>query len=344
MKAIGLFSGGLDSTLAVKLIQEQGIEVIAVKFTGPFFQTPPDGRCRATECAQQMGMEFRKVPKGEEFLDMLRHPRHGYGSAINPCVDCRIFMLKKAKAMMEELGASFLITGEVLGQRPMSQRRNMIELIERESGLEGKIVRPLSAQHFEPTEAERNGWIDRAKLLDIHGRGRRPQIALAGEFGLTEFENPAGGCLLTDKNFAAKMRDLFAHQEHVVMYDIELLKIGRHFRVDGRKLVCARDKAECEALSRRAQAGEGWALEPVECAGPTVLVQRPTDGSGAADACDAEILRVAAEMVAAYSDGVSPEVAVKAFSQAGGAEDVQPAHVELRVPRVARDAIRAVRV
>ena len=344
MKAIGLFSGGLDSTLAVKMIQDQGIEVIAVKFTGPFFQAPPDGRCRATETAQKLGMEFRKVPKGEAFVDMLRHPRHGYGSAINPCVDCRIFMLKKAKAMMEEIGAAFLITGEVLGQRPMSQRRNMIELIERESGLEGKIVRPLSAQHFEPTEAERNGWIDRAKLLDIHGRGRRPQIELAASLGLTEFENPAGGCLLTDKNFAAKARDLFAHQEQVAMYDFELLKTGRHFRADGRKLVCARDKSECDALNRRAEAGEGWVLEPVECAGPTVLVQRKMDGSAETDAPDADILRVAAEMVAAYSDGASPEVAVKAISHAGDADGAQPACVELRVPRVARDAIRAVRV
>ena len=341
MKAIGLFSGGLDSTLAVRLIQEQGIEVIAVKFTSPFFQGAPDGRCRATECAQQMGMEFRKVPKGEEFLDMLRHPRHGYGSAMNPCVDCRIFMLKKAKAIMEETGAAFLITGEVLGQRPMSQRRNMIELIERESGLEGKIVRPLSAQHFEPTEAERNGWIDRAKLLDIHGRGRRPQIALAAELGLTDFENPAGGCLLTDKNFAAKVRDLFAHQEQVMMYDIELLKIGRHFRADGRKLVCARDQTECAALNRRAEAGEGWLFEPVEYAGPAVLLQRKMDGSADTDAGDAEILRVAAEMVAAYSDGASPEMAVKATSCMDGA---QPVCVELRVPRIARDAIRAARV
>ena len=333
MKAIGLFSGGLDSTLALKLIQDQGIEVIAVKFTSPFFQGAPDGRCRATEVARLMGMEFLKVPKGDVFLDMLRHPRHGYGSAMNPCVDCRIFMLKKAKAIMEEMGAAFVITGEVLGQRPMSQRRNMIELIERESGLEGKIVRPLSAQHFEPTEAERNGWIDRAKLLDIHGRGRRPQIALAAELGLSEFENPAGGCLLTDKNFAAKVRDLFAHQEQPTMHDIELLRIGRHFRAGSYKLICARNENECEALTRRAEAGEGWTFEPVKCAGPTVLLLAPTDGSGA---CSADMLQLAAEMVAAYSDGESPEVSVRIAAGTKGEE--------LSAPRIARDAIRAVRI
>jgi hypothetical protein len=345
MKAIGLLSGGLDSTLAVKLVQEQGIEVIAVKFASPFCQCDSGGCCHAAEVARQMGLELKTFPKGEDYLDVVRRPKHGYGTAMNPCIDCRIFMFRKAKAYMEETGAAFLFTGEVLGQRPMSQRRNTIGLIEREAGLEGKIVRPLSAQHFEPTEAERNGWLDRAKLLDIHGRGRRPQLALAEAYGLTGFGCPAGGCLLTDKNFAAKLRDLFAHRERVTMRDINLLKIGRHFRAGEFKLVCARDEAECEALRRRSEEGEGWLLKPVDCAGPAVLLQPPEAGGADAavgDARAAEVLRLAAEVVAAYSDGESPEVTVRAAPGAG--DGARPGSVELRVPRIARDAIRAARV
>ncbi|MDR2849274.1 MAG: hypothetical protein LBW77_01845 [Verrucomicrobiota bacterium] len=373
MKAIGLLSGGLDSTLAVKIIMDMGIEVVAVKYTSPFCQCDSGGCCHAAEVARQLGVPLKTVPKGDDYLEVVRHPRHGYGTAVNPCIDCRIFMFSKAKALLDELGAAFLFTGEVLGQRPMSQHRRAIDLIERESGLEGKIVRPLSAQHFEPTEAERNGWIDRAKLLDIHGRGRRPQLALASTFGIEGFGCPAGGCLLTDKHFAAKLRDLFAHQERVVMQDIALLKLGRHFRAGageenaktqengpesgekgnaktqsrkggngqesgdkgnvkpqsrkGFKMVCARDEAEGRALRLRAKEGDA-VLDPLDCAGPVVLLQ------GGAD--DAAALAVAAEIVAAYCDGASPDVRVQV--SAGGALS------ELSAPRIARDAIRAERI
>jgi tRNA U34 2-thiouridine synthase MnmA/TrmU len=327
MKAIGLLSGGLDSTLAVKIIMDMGIDVVAVKYTSPFCQCDSGGCCHAAEVARQLGVPLKTVPKGDDYLEVVRHPKHGYGTAINPCIDCRIFMFSKAKVLLDELGASFLFTGEVLGQRPMSQHRRAIETIERESGLEGRIVRPLSAQHFEPTEAEKNGWIDRAKLLDIHGRGRRPQLALASTFGIEGFGCPAGGCLLTDKHFAAKLRDLFAHQACAAMRDIHLLKIGRHFRAGDRKIVCARDEAECKAL--RLRAGEGDAVvEPVDCAGPSVLLQ-----GGAADGA---AVRLAAEVAAAYADGDSPEVRVR-VEAGGGAE-------EFHAPRVARDALRATRL
>jgi tRNA(Ile)-lysidine synthase TilS/MesJ len=326
VKAIGLLSGGLDSTLAVRIVSELGIEVIAVKFTSPFCQCDSGGCCHAAEVARQMGLELKTFAKGDEYLDVVRQPKHGYGVGMNPCIDCRIFMFKKAKAYMEEIGAAFLFTGEVIGQRPMSQHRHAIELIERESGLEGKIVRPLSAQHMEPTEAERSGWIDRSKLLGINGRSRKPQLALAAAYGIEGFGCPAGGCLLTDQNFSAKLRDLFAHREKVGMRDIGLLKLGRHFRVGESKVVCARDEAECDALRRRAGESD-LLLEAAECMGPTVLLE------GAADEA---AVRLAAEVAAAYSDASTPEVSVKCQSRAS--ERV------LRVARLAREALRPYQV
>ena len=248
MKAIGLLSGGLDSTLAVRVMLEQGIEVVAVKFTSPFCQCDSGGCCHAAEQARRMGVPLKVFAKGDDYLDVVRHPRHGWGSGMNPCIDCRIFMLLKTKTYMEEIGAAFLFTGEVLGQRPMSQHRRALTLIERESGLEGRIVRPLSAHHLPPTEAESQGWISRGRLLAIQGRSRKPQIALAEGYGISDYPCPAGGCLLTDERFADKLRDLFEHQEHVAMQDIRLLKVGRHFRSGMNKIVCGRNAAENSTL------------------------------------------------------------------------------------------------
>jgi hypothetical protein len=327
MKAIGLLSGGLDSTLAVRIISELGIEVLAVKFTSPFCQCDSGGCCHAAEVARQMGVELKTFAKGDEYLDVVRHPKHGYGVGMNPCIDCRIFMFKKAKAYMEEIGAAFLFTGEVIGQRPMSQHRRAIETIERESGLEGKIVRPLSAQHMEPTEAERSGWIDREKLLGLHGRSRKPQLALAAAYGLEGFGCPAGGCLLTDKNFSDKLRDLFAHRETVGMRDIGLLKIGRHFRLGENKIVCARDEGECGTLRRRA--GEAETLfEADGCMGPVVLLEGVADESA---------INLATVIATAYSDGeIGGRVAVKRWGN--GVEAVS------NVTREGRAALQAFRV
>jgi len=191
MKAIGLLSGGLDSTLAVRMIVDQGVEVIAVKFTSPFCQCDSGGCCHAAEQARRMGIPLKTFAKGDDYLEVVRHPKHGWGSGINPCIDCRIFMLKKTVEYMREIGASFLFTGEVLGQRPMSQHRRALNLIERESGLVNKILRPLSAQLLPPTEAELNGWVDRAKLLAVSGRSRKPQMALAKELEVTDTPCPA---------------------------------------------------------------------------------------------------------------------------------------------------------
>jgi tRNA U34 2-thiouridine synthase MnmA/TrmU len=300
MKAVGLLSGGLDSTLAVQLMVDQGTDVQAVKFTSPFCQCDSGGCCHAAAQAQRMGIPLKTFAKGDDYLDVVRNPKHGRGSAMNPCIDCRIFMLRKTKVYMDEIGAAFLFTGEVLGQRPMSQRRHTLRLIEREAGLEGRILRPLSAQHFPPTEAETKGWVNRDRLLAFSGRSRKPQIALAAEHGITTYACPAGGCLLTDERFSNKLRDLFAHQEHVTIRDMRLLKIGRHFRLGHNKVICARDKPESDAL-RQMQTGGDSVLEAVGCMGPIVLLQ--------GEATD-EAVRFAATVVAAYASADAPEVAV----------------------------------
>jgi tRNA U34 2-thiouridine synthase MnmA/TrmU len=301
MKAVGLLSGGLDSTLAVKMILEMGVDVVALKFTSPFCQCDSGGCCHAAEVAREMGVPLEMLPKGDDYLAVVRKPRHGYGVGMNPCIDCRIFMLKKAKEYMESCGAAFLFTGEVLGQRPMSQHRRAMETIEKECGLEGKIVRPLSAHHLAPTEAEINGWIDREKLLGIHGRGRKPQFAMAEAYGLKGFACPAGGCLLTDKNFAARLRDLFQHRETVTLRDIPLLKSGRHFRWGERKIICGRDEVDNKKL--KAFCGDkDKLLSCVDCMGPIVLVEDPLDEA---------TVRVAAEIAAAYSRAETDEVLVR---------------------------------
>jgi hypothetical protein len=202
---------------------------------------------------------------------MVENPSHGHGSAINACIDCRIYMLRKVKEMMPELGASFVITGEVLGQRPMSQQRHTIRLIEKESGLQDLILRPLSAQHFEPTLPEREGIIDRDKLLNISGRGRKPQFELADNLGVTDYPCPAGGCLLTDKVIAARLRDLFDHAIDYNQTDLVLLTLGRHYRLyPDLKIILGRNQEENERLTSLAKEGQSI-FEPENFRGPTIL-------------------------------------------------------------------------
>jgi hypothetical protein len=195
--------------------------------------------------------------KGVDYLEVVRNPRHGYGKGMNPCIDCRIFLLRKAKEHMEESGADFVITGEVLGQRPMSQRRHTLDIIERESGLAGRLLRPLSAKHFEPTIPEQEGWVDREKLLAIQGRSRKEQMQLAEELDVKNYPCPAGGCLLTEVSFVSKVKDVFDHSDRLNLRDFRLLKVGRHFRVGPRtKALIGRNEAENELLSRNIQPGE----------------------------------------------------------------------------------------
>ncbi|GFO53391.1 hypothetical protein GMSM_03980 [Geomonas sp. Red276] len=259
-KAIGLLSGGLDSTLAVKVLLEQGITVEALNFTSPFCTcTGKNAGCKseAVRVAEEFKIPIKVMHKGADYLEIVRNPRHGYGKGLNPCVDCRIFLLKKAKEYMEEIGADFVFTGEVLGQRPMSQRRDTLRVIERESGLEGLLLRPLSAKHFSPTIPEQQGWVDREKLLAIQGRSRKDQMELAEELDVKNYPCPAGGCLLTELSFVPKIRDVFDHSDGLNMRDFRLLKLGRHFRIGERtKVILGRNEAENEMLERSVHAGE----------------------------------------------------------------------------------------
>ena len=317
-KAIALLSGGLDSTLAVKLMIDQGIEVYALNFTSAFCTCDSGAKKKgATEVAtlahahiegeqagckgqaklvsEKFGVPIKVINKGPEYIDIVRKPKYGYGKGINPCVDCRIFMFRSAKRYMEEIGASFVITGEVVGQRPMSQRRANFETIERESGLEGLILRPLCALNLEETIPEKEGLVDRAKLMDVAGRGRRPIMDKAEELDIEDYPCPSGGCLLTDKIFSKKVRDLLDHKETVTTKDLQMLKTGRHFRFNGTKVVIGRDKADNMRLVNLVQKGESL-IEPVNFAGPNAVVSGAIDGGG-----DEATARFAFDLLLRYS-------------------------------------------
>jgi len=204
-----------------------------------------------------LGIPLKVFNVSEEYLNVVKHPKHGYGSNMNPCIDCRIFMLKKAKAYMEMVSASFIVTGEVLGQRPMSQRRDAMRLIEKEAGLEGFILRPLSAKFLPVTIPEKEAWVDREKLLSIQGRSRKPQIRLADHFGIRDYPCPAGGCLLTDPGFARRMKDLIQYDPNFSLNDVHLLKIGRHFRFSPiLKLVVGRNEEENQKIQTFSREGD----------------------------------------------------------------------------------------
>ena len=235
-------------------------------------------------------------------MNMVENPPHGHGSAMNACIDCRIYMLRKVKEMMPELGASFVITGEVLGQRPMSQQRHTIRLIEKESGLTDLILRPLSAQHFTPTLPEREGIVDRDKLLNIYGRGRKEQIALAEDLGIKDYPCPAGGCLLTDKVIAARLRDLFDHTSDYSHTDLVLLTFGRHYRLyPDLKIILGRNQEENERLFTLTKDGHSI-FEPDDFRGPTIL---------ALGCLNAEREATIGEMIAAHSQDIKPSYQIK---------------------------------
>ncbi len=279
MKAIALLSGGLDSTLAAKMVMEQGVELEAVNFMTVFCTCTQRGAtCLASQKAvEALGIPLKVWNVSEEYLSLVKDPRHGYGRNMNPCIDCRIFMLKKAKAYMEESGAAFIITGEVLGQRPMSQRRDAMRQIEKEAGLEGLILRPLSAKALAVTVPEKEGWVDREKLLRVEGRSRKPQMALAEHYGIHDYPCPAGGCLLTDPGFAKRMRDLMAHDRGFSLNDVHLLKVGRHFRFSrGSKLVVGRQEDENKKIQTFAQ-GEDILFKVSSFPGPLSLLRGEVD-------------------------------------------------------------------
>lgn len=296
-KALALLSGGLDSTLAVKVMLDQGIAVEALNFTSPFCTcTGKNAGCKseAVRVAEEFGIPIKVMTKGLDYLEVVRQPRHGYGKGLNPCIDCRIFLLRKAKEYLSESGADFVITGEVLGQRPMSQRRDTLRVIERESGLEGLLLRPLSAKHFEPTIPEREGWVDRGRLLAIQGRSRKEQMELAEELDVKNYPCPAGGCLLTELSFVPKIRDVFAHSDELNLRDFRLLKMGRHFRIAHRtKVLIGRNEAENEVLTHAVQPGEA-VIRWIEGGSPVGVVTGPHNE---------ELLATAAKILLRYTKG-----------------------------------------
>jgi tRNA U34 2-thiouridine synthase MnmA/TrmU len=231
---------------------------------------------------------------------MLRKPKHGYGRNMNPCIDCRIFLMKKAKKYAKEIGADFIFTGEVLDERPMSQHYPAMMLIEREGGLKGKVLRPLSARLLPETNAEKKGLVDRAKLLDLQGRSRKPQFKLAEEFSIKDYPCPAGGCLLTYEEYSKKIRDLFANKKRVSMSDIALLRVGRHFRAGKNKIVVGRNEAENKFLTARKTKSEYY-FELPEIVGPVTILQGPKTKSA---------IETAAKLTAHYSDAKTGEVKV----------------------------------
>ena len=296
MKAIALFSGGLDSILACRILLEEGIEIKAVNFSTVFCLSTSKGKSSflSKSAADKLGIELEIFEVNKEYLEIVKNPKYGYGSNLNPCIDCRIFMLRKAKELMKEWGAKFLITGEVLGERPMSQRREIMEIIDKECGLEGLILRPLSAKLLPPTLAEKQGWVNREKLLAIKGRSRKPQIQLAARLGISDYPSPAGGCLLTDVSFSLRMQDLMKHNPTFEVNDVELVKEGRYFRLDKNAfLIVGRNKEENERLLKLAKEGD-VCFYPLKVKGPV--------GVGRGNFSNKNIF-TSAGIVARYSDG-----------------------------------------
>jgi tRNA-specific 2-thiouridylase len=295
VKALGLFSGGLDSILAAKLLQEQGIKVELVNFYTPFF--PPKN---AESMAKKLKMRLKEFDVTKEYLKVLRKPKHGYGSEMNPCIDCKIFMLKKAKVYAKKINAKFIFTGEVLGERPMSQNKNSMQLIEKEAGLEGKLLRPLSAKLLPVTEAEKK-WIDRNKLMDINGRGREKQKRLIKKFGIKEYPQPSGGCLLTYIEYARKIKDLLRNKKKISKEDIELLKIGRHFRYGKNKIIVGRNENENKELVKMKQKTD-YAFEAPYWGSPVTILQGPKTKKA---------IEIAAKLTARYSDSEEEKTLIK---------------------------------
>lgn len=233
-------SGGLDSTLATKLIIDQGIDVIGLYLDSPF-------GCKedVNAIALHLGIPLKIIQKGMEYVELVRNPKYGYGKNLNPCIDCRIYMFKIARQVMKEEGADFIITGEVLGQRPMSQRREAMDLIDRDGHVEEMILRPLSAKFFPPSPMELEGWVDREKLLNLSGRSRSEQMKWAKDLRLKGYSAPAGGCLLTDANFSTRLSRFFERKTNPSMTEVRLIRLGRHFGLSGgAHAVIGRNEAE----------------------------------------------------------------------------------------------------
>jgi hypothetical protein len=293
MKALCVFSGGLDSMLAAELIRAQGINVLALFFETPFFTSK-----KARESAQSMGLPFKVVDITKRHLDVVKSPKHGYGGNMNPCIDCHALMIRIAGEMLEKEGADFVLTGEVMGQRPMSQNKKSLALVATESGLDGLLLRPLSAKRLPVTIPEEKGWVKRELLMGFQGRSRKPQMELAQALNIKGYPSPGGGCLLTERVFSRRLKDLFSSISDPDPREIELLKVGRHFRISPHtKLVVGRNKSENEEI-HVLTGKKDLVLTSASVPGPTVLFLGNFSNSA---------LELAAAITVAYSDAEDSE-------------------------------------
>ena len=270
VRALGLCSGGLDSMLAGLVLRDQGIDVAWVTFETPFFNA-----AKARKASKITGIPLTVKPIFNVYMKMLKDPPAGYGKHMNPCKDCHALMFKLAGELMQEKSFDFLFSGEVLGQRPMSQNKSSLGYVEKHSGFKGYIVRPLSAANLPLTIPEKEGLVNRDRLLDISGRSRSRQIKLAQKFGITDYPAPAGGCLLTDKNFSNRLRDLFEHQDDCTEEELHLLKHGRHFRLNpDAKLIVGRTEQDNENILKYHNPADDTVLDVKDYASPIALVPR----------------------------------------------------------------------
>lgn len=325
-KAVALLSGGLDSSLAVRMMLEQGVDVEAVAVKTPFCDFDCGKGCghRVQEVADELGIKLKTVYFGEEYLRMLKNPKYGYGSGMNPCIDCRGMMYNAAKEHMKKTNADFVITGEVLFQRPMSQNNRALHIIEKETCMESKVLRPLSAKHLPATDAEKSGLINREKMGDIKGRSRKGQLALAKHFGMSDPPNAAGGCLLTDPSFSKRVRDIIKYSSDIpTLNDIELLKVGRHFRIsDYAKFIVGRNKEENGIINALATDGD-IIMEVKEYVGPTCILRcKDYDNS---------LLLTCAAIAARYSDAPRQEASKISITFKGHKKEVtvMPADIQM---------------
>jgi tRNA U34 2-thiouridine synthase MnmA/TrmU len=307
-KAVALYSGGLDSTLAILVMLKQGVEVTAITFLNHFGCDISDkSSCSKDPFAASVkfGFQVKLSHLSGKFLDIVKNPRYGHGKNMNPCVDCRILMLKEAREFMKLLGADFLITGEVLGQRPMSQRKECFPMIDKAADVKGLVLRPLSGRLLPATIPEESGLIKRDSLHDFNGRTRKPQMALAEEFGLTEYPSPAGGCLLTEPNYSYKLKDLLDHNRDPEYKDINFLRAGRHFRYSADcKIIIGRHREENQIIKSLADPDD-YLLKVEGFGSPTTVLL----GNVKEDA-----IAAAASMCARYSDAKNlTEVDVTVF-------------------------------
>jgi len=314
---IGLLSGGLDSMLAVKVLQAQGVQVECVCFVTPFF-----GPDKANLANRQLRIPLHIVDITDVHLEMLKNPRYGYGKNINPCIDCHGLMLREAGCLMKKLGAQFVFTGEVLGERPMSQNKNSLRCVEKLSGLQGYILRPLSAQLLPETIPEQEGLIDRSRLLSIEGRSRKPQLDLVATYGITEFPEPAGGCLLTDPGYSRRLRDLMQRGLELSRRNLELLKVGRHLLLDdGTKIIIGRHEKDNERIEALWQTGDVIIVMNNDMPGPTILIAGGGDAAAiefAASACvrySFAKLKSSAPVAVTMADGTKTVVQATACAQ-----------------------------